>query len=601
MNLIDKIRDLPKSAGIYQFFDKDNKLLYIGKAKVLKNRVKSYFKFTPTLSPSPNLSARIYNMIQNTSSLEYIVVENEHDALILENSLIKQLKPKYNILLRDDKTYPYIYVDLNQDFPRLEITRKVITKAKIKYYGPFSTSAKDILDSIYEIFPLVQKKGSLKNKKACLFYQINRCKAPCEGKISKEEYKEILDQAMSMLHDKKELIKRLTKKMQSYSDRLLFEEALILRDRIERIKKSTIFTSIDIAKNEDLDLFYTLIQDTKACLVKLFIRDGKIISSSHNITKSDNGFDIDELYKRALLEHYSLDLPTVAKSVILNEEFSEMELVCKTVSKRVGKRINFIVPKKGDKKNLLNLAKKNALELLRVDDKKSDDNLLVQIKELLNLDKTPFIIEAYDNSHMQGSGIVGAMIKWSGKFIKSEYRHYNLSYKDEYSQMRELIQKRCDSFYKNPPPDLMIIDGGDTLLQLALKIVKQSRTFVDIIAISKEKKDLKSIRAKGGAHDILYTKDEIFKLPPNDKRLQFIQKLRDEAHRFALKFHQKQKLKADTQIKLLEQKGIAEATIKKLILYFETFENVQNASFEELNAVVGTKIAKSIKSMKEKE
>lgn len=172
MNLEEKLKELPNSAGVYQYFDKDGHLLYIGKAKVLKNRVKSYFKFTPTLAPADKLSPRIYKMITEVKSLEWIVVPNEHDALILENSLIKQLKPKYNILLRDDKTYPYIIIDYKEDFPRLEITRKVLKDKNIKYFGPYSTGARDMLDSIYEIVPLVQKKSCVKSKEACLFHQI---------------------------------------------------------------------------------------------------------------------------------------------------------------------------------------------------------------------------------------------------------------------------------------------------------------------------------------------------------------------------------------------------------------------------------------------
>ncbi len=175
MNLLDKLKQLPNDAGVYQYFDKNGHLLYIGKAKVLKNRVKSYFKFTPKLLPADKLGARIYKMISEVKSLEWIVVPSEHDALILENSLIKQLKPKYNILLRDDKTYPYIVIDYGEDFPRLEITRKIHKGKNIKYFGPYSTGAKDMLDSIYEIVPLVQKKSCIKGKTACLFYQIKKC------------------------------------------------------------------------------------------------------------------------------------------------------------------------------------------------------------------------------------------------------------------------------------------------------------------------------------------------------------------------------------------------------------------------------------------
>lgn len=207
MNLEEKLKELPNNAGVYQYFDKEGHLLYIGKAKVLKNRVKSYFKFTPTLAPADKLSPRIFKMISEVKSLEWIVVPNEHDALILENSLIKQLKPKYNILLRDDKTYPYIVIDYKEDFPRLEITRKVLKDKNIKYFGPYSTGARDMLDSIYEIIPLVQKKSCIKGKEACLFHQINKCHAPCIGKISKEDYAKLIQEALEYIYNKSKIVK----------------------------------------------------------------------------------------------------------------------------------------------------------------------------------------------------------------------------------------------------------------------------------------------------------------------------------------------------------------------------------------------------------
>ncbi|MBP6714257.1 MAG: GIY-YIG nuclease family protein, partial [Aliarcobacter sp.] len=218
MNLLEKLKQLPNDAGVYQYFDKDGHLLYIGKAKILKNRVKSYFKFTPKLLPADKLGPRIYKMISEVVSCEWIVVPNEHDALILENSLIKQLKPKYNILLRDDKTYPYIVIDYNQDFPRLEITRKILKEKNIKYFGPYSTGAKDMLDSIYEIVPLVQRKSCVSGKKACLFHQIQKCLAPCENKITKEDYAKIVETALEYIYNKSKLIVKLNERMSQYAN-----------------------------------------------------------------------------------------------------------------------------------------------------------------------------------------------------------------------------------------------------------------------------------------------------------------------------------------------------------------------------------------------
>ncbi len=233
MTLTETIQQLPTSAGIYQYFDKDGHLLYIGKAKNLSNRVKSYFNFTPSLKANSNLSARITKMINQTVSLNYLVVNSEHDALILENSLIKQLNPKYNILLRDDKTYPYIYIDNSLEYPRFEITRKIIKSPNIKYYGPYSVAARDILDSIYELCKLVQKKGCLKSKKLCLYYQIEKCLGPCELEVLHVDYKKELDLAQSLVQNKKLLIQQLQEKMYFYAENERYEEAGELRDRVE--------------------------------------------------------------------------------------------------------------------------------------------------------------------------------------------------------------------------------------------------------------------------------------------------------------------------------------------------------------------------------
>ena len=595
MTLEEKIKELPQKPGIYQYFDKNDKLLYIGKAKVLKNRVKNYFRFTPDFQASSQLSPRIAKMIFETVRLEYIVVDSEHDALILENSLIKQLRPKYNILLRDDKTYPYIYIDLNEDFPRFEITRKVVKGSKIKYFGPFSLGAREIYDSLYEIFPLIQKKSCLKSGKLCLFYQIKRCLGPCEGKISSEDYKKIVDKAMALLYDKKALVAHLQERMLSYANKELFEEASGVRDRILKIEAAQSISNIDLAKLEDYDIFAIMIGEKISCGMRIFIREGKVVSSSHTLFKSDTGFDKDELYKRLLLEYYQEDIPLV-KNILVLEEFTEKETLQALLSKRFSKAIMITVPQKGEKKRLVDLALLNAKEVLRLGQSQKI-TILESLKSLLNLEKTPFVIEGYDNSHLQGEATVGAMIKWENKFLKKEYRHYNLSARDEYAQMREMLERRCESFHKNPPPDLMVIDGGETLLKLAIEIVKLSGANVDIVAVAKEKRDSKAMRAKGKANDIICTKEGVLKLPHSDKRLQFLQTMRDESHRFVIAYHRKQKLKSDKQIALLGKKGIGEATVSKLLQYFETFSNIEKASFEELEKVVGTKIALIIQNI----
>lgn len=598
MNLEEKLKQLPNEAGVYQYFDERGKLLYIGKAKILKNRVKSYFKFTPKLLPADKLSARIYKMITEVKSLEWIVVPNEHDALILENSLIKQLKPKYNILLRDDKTYPYIYIDFNEDFPRLEITRKVLKGKNIKYFGPYSTGARDMLDSIYEIVPLVQKKACIKGKEACLFYQIKKCFAPCEGKISKEDYSKLVDDALNYIYNKNRLISKLTKKMEEYSSEFRFEEAMKIRDRIKTIEKSQIQTGMDLATNENIDLFAVQIKESKAVLVRMFFRDGKLASSNHNYIKpnsEDISIDLQEAYERAIINYYDNEIPLLPDEIVVAHEIENIEEIENFIKQKFSKKISLLNPKRGKKKEIVNVALNNCNELLRLSSIKESTSVYSQLKELFNLEKVPNRFECFDNSHMMGQATVAAMVTWEEKFVKGDFRHYNLESKDEYSQMRETLLRRVESFEKNPAPDMWVLDGGETLLKLAIDIRNSCGVNLDIIAIAKEKLDFKAHRAKGSAKDIIYYESngivEKLDLLPSDKRLQFVQRLRDEAHRFAITFHKKQKRKEDTQISLLQIKGIGEAKVKKLLLYFGTFENIKNAKIEELKDVLNEKDA----------
>ena len=598
MSLETTIKQLPHSAGIYQYFDKDGRLLYIGKAKDLSKRVKSYFSFTPTLSVKPKLSARITKMINQTESLNYIVVNSEHDALILENSLIKQLNPKYNILLRDDKTYPYIYIDTSQEYPRFEITRKVIKQKDIKYYGPYSVASRDILDSVYEICKLVQKKGCLKSKKLCLYHQIDKCLGPCELNISKEVYQKEIGLAKNLIENKKLLIKRLEDKMLFYAEDMRFEEAAEIRDRVERISRSEIKSEIDFASDENYDIFALQNSDKKAVIVKIFMRNGKIISSSHDYINLNEGYDESEVYQRAILNFYGDEKPPIIAQILIASEFEGKDIIEKHLSTLFEKKAALLNPKRGDKKHLVDLALLNANELLKKDNNITNDKLLLAIKELMKLERTPYRVEVFDNSHMSGVATVGAMIVWqNSKFDKKSYRTYHLDAKDEYAQMRETLSRRVQSFSKASPPDLWIIDGGTTLLKLANEILESNGVYLDVIAISKEKIDAKSHRAKGKAHDILHSINESFNLKPSDKRLQWAQNLRDEAHRSAITFHKKTKLKLDQESQLLTLKGISQAKIIKLLKHFESFEALKKLSEEDIASVLNTKDAKIIKSI----
>ncbi|WP_060663336.1 excinuclease ABC subunit UvrC [Helicobacter pullorum] len=594
-SLAATLKKLPNKSGVYHYFDSEGRLLYIGKAKNLKNRIKSYFRFTPSLSVAPNLSARISQMVSQIASMRYIVVENENDALILENSLIKQLKPKYNILLRDDKTYPYLCVDISEDYPRILLTRKVFKSQSIHYFGPYSSGGRDLLDSLYETFPLAQKESCLKGKKACLFYQIKRCLAPCEGKISKEDYRKILEQALECIQNPKKILAILDKKMQFLSENLRFEEAMVLRDRIAKIKQISPLSGVDFARMEDLDIFALEIEGNKGVLVKFFVRGGRVVSSASNVIKSQYELNIEEIYTQSLINYYSGEILIKPKQILipydLKEKKDELE---QFLYQKLHKKIPIHCPKSGDKKQLCNLALKNAKESLNLNLTASEE-ILLDIQKLFGLQNMPYRIEIFDTSHHRGKQCVGAMVVYDERFIKESYRHYLLEGSDEYSQMKEMLQRRIEKFKEEVPPDLWVLDGGVGQINLAKDLLNSAGVNLEVVGISKEKLDSKAHRAKGAALDILRDeKGQEYRLKSSDKRLQFLQKLRDEAHRFAITFHQKQKQKTMQQSKVLEVKGVGKAIQKRLLAYFGSFEGIKKASLDELEKVLSKKLAKSV-------
>jgi len=595
-SLLQTVQTLPEEAGVYQYYNSNKQLLYVGKAKNLKKRLKSYWRFRPHFHPNPSLNRRILCMLRQATSLKYIVLDNEIDALILENSLIKELNPKYNILLRDDKTYPYIYLDRNQKYPRFELTRKVIKKKNISYYGPFPQGAKILLKSIYELFSLVQKKTCLQGKKACLFYQIKKCSAPCEEKITKEAYNSIVLKAQDSILKPKNLIEALHTKMVNLATAERFEEARELRDNIETLKALSTGSHLDLKSNDNIDLFAIINNSPKGVIVKFFIREGKVISSSFSTFQSRDFFDLNEAYKQTILEFYNKKIPQIPKTILVADSFYDQKELSQLLKKRFSQQIKITHPKQGEKFKLIQLALKNANEFLK---KRANNEALIEekIAELFELNIIPSRVESFDNSHIMGVATVGAMVVYSeDEWITKDYRHYSLNSGDEYGQMREMLTRRVENFSKNSMPDLWILDGGETLRKLAVKLLKNANIELDVIAIAKEKIDGKAHRAKGYAKDIIYTHQSVFTLLPSDKRLQWVQKQRDEAHRTALKYHQKKKRQEDTRSRLLEKKGIGLATVKKLINYFGTFQAIENATYNEISVASSEKIAKILKT-----
>lgn len=600
--LIDEIRTLPNEPGVYQYFDAQNRLLYVGKAKILKNRVKSYFKFTPSLAPAEKLSPRISKMISEAVHLEYIVTPSEADALILENSFIKQLKPKYNILLRDDKTYPYIFINLNDDFPRFEITRKVVKGLNIRYFGPYFSGASELLEALYLNYNLVQKKSCIKGKKACLFYQLKRCYAPCEGKISKENYAKIVNEAIAALQNPNLLIARLEELMLNYANAEDYEQAATTRDKIQTLKNMQTKVEVDLAKLEDFEAYSVACVHDMICAVRFSVQSGKITGVKTDIAQAKNAQkdEINEAYKQAILKSFIAGQPIISTKIYVHESFEDSELVEEILNERFGRKFSITCPKIGDKRKICEIATKNAEVSIEKYLKTHDNVLLNEIKEYFDLAHTPYVVEAYDNSHLFGEASVGAMVRYEhGEWAKQNYRHMHLNSKNDYDQMKESLTARALRFDKLSPPDLWVIDGGEVLLNLACEILASSGANVDVIAISKEKIDAKAHRAKGEAKDKIYTKNGSFSLSTSDKKLQFFQKMRDESHRFVISFHRKTRQKNDMQRSILKQAGVSKGSIAKLISFYGSFDKINEANLDEVAKITNKSVAEKLAVLKE--
>lgn len=596
--LLDDIKSVPTLPGVYEYFDKNGRLLYVGKAKNLKNRIKSYFAFTPTLVPNPKNSLRIQKMISEAVHLEFITTNSEGDALILENSFIKQLHPKYNILLRDDKTYPYIYVDFNDKFPRFELTRKVIKGVKIRYFGPYFRGGKEILNLIYSNYQLAQKKSCLNGKKACIFYQIGRCKAPCEGKISSRDYAKIVSDAIIAIKNPQILIPKLSAEMQNLAMNENYEEAAKIRDEITLIRELNLNIEVDLARLENFEVVAIVAQNSLIAAVRFSIKDGKISAGDVKISRMSGDFgdlaqsgEICDIYKQFLLNNFMGEICDINK-IYVYEKFTDIDEVAKILSQKYGKKIEIIAPKTGDKRNICDIAYQNGEISIKKYKNVEKFDILREIKEYFKLENLPINIEGFDNSQLFGSAIVGAMVSYNENgFNKNNYRHFHLQSPDDYGQMKQMLSERAKRFDKLSPPDLWVIDGGKALFDLANLIVQSSGANIDIIAIAKEKIDAKAHRAKGGAKDKIYTKFGEFLLPQNDKKLQFIQKIRDEAHRFVIAFHQNVRKKRDLQSSKLRNLGVSEGSIAKLISYFGTFDEIYKSDYETIAKITNTKVA----------
>lgn len=544
-----QVKNMPKLPGCYQYFDSNGEIIYVGKAKNLYNRVNSYFM------GDKSDNAKLSVMVPKIEKIECIVVNSEIEALILENELIKKYKPKYNILLKDDKKFPY-FVITNEDFPRIVIARKSNkNKIKGKYFGPYTDSRAmwATLEVVYKIFPIKKCKTPKYKSRPCLYYDIKQCLAPCQNKISKEEYQKIIKNVELFLSGKRsELIKILTKQMQIYSKNLDFERALLMRNSIDDINKTLEKQNV-VFESTKSNYDYIGVENSQnnICISILEIRQGRLINKKDfSFSKNtSNDVEFDEIIQNAIREYYILlndeDLPS---KIVLSDVFSDIELYKNWLSLRKKKDVNIIKARTNTDKEILKIAQKNAkfnleqLKLKELTQIQNDYNEVGSyIQEKLKLDRFPHTIECYDISHIQGTNTVASGVYFeNGMPKKSMYRRYKLKTLekgevDDFKSMREILSRRFKRIKegKIPPPDLIIIDGGKGQLSSVIEIMEKFELKLNIVSLAKREEEV-----------FLPHNSKPVILPRNSAPLYLFQRIRDEAHRFAITFHRQLRSKS---------------------------------------------------------
>jgi len=598
LELVEKLKSLPTNPGIYQFKNQLGKIIYIGKAKNLRNRVKSYFQ---TRKP---VDAKTKVLIQKIIDVEVIVTDSETEALILEDTLVKKYKPKYNILLRDDKSFPYVRLT-NEPYPRIFATRKVI-KDGSKYFGPYTEvrQLKNLLKTIRSLFllrscdfNLTDESVANKKYKLCLDYHIKKCEGPCEGLISREQYNENVRQAVQIINGKtREIEKKLETKMDELSEQMKFEEATILRNRYLILKDYLSHQKIVSTETIDRDVIALARIDDSACILIFQIRDGKLIGRRHYIITNTLS-QTDEYIIQVAIEKWYLETNFIPNEVLLQTEPEQLDFIIEWLEKLSGYNVDIQIPKIGEKKKLINMAVTNAEFLLReyhLAMAKREQNLpkiLHSIQRDLRLNKPPRRIECFDNSHIQGSELVSSMVVFvDGKPKKSDYRRYKIQtvdHNDDFAAMREVISRRYDksSEEKTIIKDLSIIDGGKGQLSSAVQILRKAGLLDKTMVIGLAKR-IDEIFFPGKSEPLL--------LPKTSSSLKLIQQLRDEAHRFAISYHRLLRSKRTLQTELTEIPGIGEKTAQKLLIQMNSVEKIRNSDIQELTEIVGQKSAEKV-------
>ncbi len=597
----EKLKALPEKPGVYLMKDSFGNIIYVGKAKILKNRVRSYFV------KNSGHNNKVLKMIENIFDLNWIVTDSEMEALILECNLIKRHSPKYNILLKDDKNFPYIKITTSEDYPRILMTRRVDSK-KDKFFGPYisSYSVKSVIELLrktYGIRSCNRDLSSGKKGRECLNYHIKQCTCPCMGYISREEYNKGINEIIAFLEGKKNnIIKKLTHDMERASSELKFELAGEIRDRIYHINSITEKQKISVPVNSDMDIIGLCEEENTISIAVMFIRNGKMLGSKNIFfSYTENKEELIEEFLKQFYDAFSY----IPKEIILPVSLNEKELFEEFLSTKRAGRVELITPLKGKKKELLKLANSNAYEGLKQRKTNKFENGLKELKDLLKLPEIPRRIEVFDISNTGGEDIVGFMTVFeNGVPAPLEYRKFKikyLEYQDDYGAMYEVIYRRLmhhledkikleagedpDKLKFLKLPDLIFVDGGMNHVKVGKKAVKMAELSVDVFGLVKDNKHK--------TRDITDDKYE-YQCYKHRAAFNLVSRMQDETHNQAVKFHHHLRTNNLLKSELLRIEGLGDKTREKLFKEFGTLENIKNASFEELSKVVNKTLAQKI-------
>ena len=575
----------------------NNEILYVGKAKSLPNRLKSYVT-------EKNHIIRTERMLSQTKKIEITTTSNESEALLLEANLIKKYKPKFNILLRDDKSFPFIYIGNKDQWPQIKKHRGKKEK-KGFFFGPFASagSANWTIKMIQKIFHLrVCDDTVFKNRKRpCILYQIKRCSGPCVGYIDETEYKNSVDDAIEFVSGKSRKIQKdLSSQMEKASEDLDFEKATILRDRIRSLNIIQSSQRINEANLLEADVIAGYKESGKTCIQVFFYRSKQNWGNQAFFPKHDPDESLNNVLNSFVSQFY--ENKSVPKSIILSEEIKEKSLIEKTLSKKENKEIGISIAKKGSKLKVIKLAIKNAKDSLnrKLYESQNNKELFEHVVKKFNLDSNINLIEVYDNSHIQGTNSVGALIAFGDEgFIKKRYRKFNIKIEknsqDDYGMMREVLNRRFKRAIKEKGnflsfPDLILIDGGKGQYSTARETMNELGLHdIPIIAIAKGK-------YRNSGNETFFHKGKEYKFQKNDPTLFFLQRLRDESHRFVISAHRAKRKRAISKSLLDQIEGIGSMRKRALLNHFGSARQVESASLDEIKSVEGVeeKVAKKI-------